>query len=253
MTSCAPAVEPVDGGVGIVGRFAVAHIARVQWLGSAFGDDLRGPTVSAPDMAEQLLECPVRAGRHGRRRVRTADQFAECLGLLEQGCSEVHAHELTAVRAFPSVIGSVDHPRSTRVSRRLPPPASRASGKRSKNVRSPTSPFGAGQCGAQAEVPAAGERQVLARVVALDVEAVRIVEHLRVTVGPGEIEDHELAAPDHGARDVDVPRAIRALSCTGESSRRISSTASATARGAPPGCRGAPGCPAASEFRCPAG
>ena len=48
------------------------------------------------------------------------------------------AGELIA-RAVPS-LGSDDHPRSTLVSRRLPLPARRASGKRSKKVRKPTSP-----------------------------------------------------------------------------------------------------------------
>ena len=52
---------------------------------------------------------------------------------------------------------------------------------------------------------------MLARVLALDVEAVRIGEDLRVAVGPGEIDDDSLAAPDRGARDVGVswPRSVR--------------------------------------------
>jgi hypothetical protein len=59
-------VQPVDRGVGVVRRFAVADVARVQWFGPAVGDDLCGPTVSAPNMAEQLPQRPVGAGRHGR-------------------------------------------------------------------------------------------------------------------------------------------------------------------------------------------
>lgn len=58
------AVEPVDGGVRILGRSTVAYIARVQRLAAALGDDLRGPTISAPDVAEQLVECPVRTRRY---------------------------------------------------------------------------------------------------------------------------------------------------------------------------------------------
>ena len=46
----------------------------------------------------------------------------------------------------------------------------------------PTSDLG-GQRGTEAEMPTAGERQVLAGVVAFDVEAVRVVEHLFVAVG----------------------------------------------------------------------
>ena len=45
---------------------------------------------------------------------------------------------------------------------------------------------------------------MLARVLALDVEAVRIGEDLRVAVGPCEVDDDSFAAPDAGARDVGV-------------------------------------------------
>ena len=128
MISCGAVVQPVDGGVGIVRRLAVAHVARVERLGAAVGDDLCGPTVSAPDVAEQLVAASSR------------DRSAP--GLTGLRCGSVPRrpgsgraaplgnprHERTAVRAFPSAIGREDQPRSTRVSRRLPSPASRASG-----------------------------------------------------------------------------------------------------------------------------
>jgi len=91
---------------------------------------------------------------------------------------------LQRVRALPSVMGSDDHPRSTRVSRRLPPPASRASGNRSKERPQADLAFRARQRRAKAEVPAAGERQVLARVVAFDVEAVRVGEDFGSRLAP---------------------------------------------------------------------
>ena len=47
-------VEPVDGRVGIVGRLAVAHLAGIERLVAPVGDDLRRPSVSAADVAEQL-------------------------------------------------------------------------------------------------------------------------------------------------------------------------------------------------------
>jgi len=46
--------------------------------------------------------------------------------------------ELPRFHAFPSAIGRVDQPRRMRVSRRLPSPAARASGNRSKKVCRPT-------------------------------------------------------------------------------------------------------------------
>src|SRR5882757_2437884 len=64
--------------------------------------------------------------------------------------------------------------------------------------------LGAGQRGAEAEVPAPGERQVLASILAGDVEAVRVGEHVGIAVGPGEVEDDELAALDGPARHLGV-------------------------------------------------
>ena len=45
---------------------------------------------------------------------------------------------------------------------------------------------------------------MLARVVAFDVEAMRIGEDLRVAVGPGQINDDPLTAPHREAGDVGV-------------------------------------------------
>lgn len=92
-------------------------------------------------------------------------------------------HGLTMDRAGPSVTGSVDQPRSTRVSRRLPAPAARTSGKRSKNVLSPTSPSARARSGPQAEVAAGRERKMSSGIGAFDVKAVRIREHSGIAVG----------------------------------------------------------------------
>ena len=66
-------VQPVDGRVGVVGRLAVGHIARVEDLVAPVGDDLRRPTVAAADVAEQLPQRPTGTCRHGRGRVGTCE------------------------------------------------------------------------------------------------------------------------------------------------------------------------------------
>ena len=129
------------------------------------------------------------------------------------------------MRALPSAIGSdgpsTQHPGVAAAAVACQPRVGEALEERPQ----PDLAFGARQRRAEAEVPAAGERQVLACVVALDVEAVRIGEDLRVAVGTGQCRMTE------SPRLTSVPaisvslRAMRALSCTGESSRRISSTA----------------------------
>ena len=50
-------------------------------------------------------------------------------------------------------------------------------------------------------------------------------EHRRVTIGTGEEDDHELAAPDRSAGHHGVVECQPAGELDGESSRRISSTA----------------------------
>lgn len=90
-------------------------------------------------------------------------------------------HGLTMDRAGPSVTGSVDQPRSTRVSRRLPAPAARTSGKRSKNVLSPTSPSARARAAPGKWRPV--ERKMSSGIGAFDVKAVRIREHSGIAVG----------------------------------------------------------------------
>lgn len=91
-------------------------------------------------------------------------------------------HGLTMDRAGPSVTGSVDQPRSTRVSRRLPAPAARTSGsgRRTFSAR-PRLRRGPGR--PQAEVAAGRERKMSSGIGAFDVKAVRIREHSGIAVG----------------------------------------------------------------------
>jgi hypothetical protein len=88
-----PGIQPVDGGVGVLGRLAIADLTRVQRFVAALVDDLRAPSVATADVLQQLDETPAGAGRHGHLVPGgrgTANHFAEGLGLLDQGCSEVH-------------------------------------------------------------------------------------------------------------------------------------------------------------------
>lgn len=84
-------VEPFDRTVGILGRLAVAHLARIKRLAPAFGDDLRRPPIAPPDVFEQLVHGPAGAGRHRSLGVGVANDVTEGPGLLEQRCAEVHA------------------------------------------------------------------------------------------------------------------------------------------------------------------
>lgn len=63
------------------------------------------------------------------------------------------------------------------------------------------------------------------RIGSFDVEAVRFVEDGWVAVGGGQIDEHQVAPLQLLAGQFDLARAIRAVSCTGDSSRSISSTA----------------------------
>ena len=205
-----------------------------------------------PTWRNNCLQRPVGAGRYGGRRVRAADQFPEGPGLVEQRRSEIHVTNLQ--RCAPCQARSEVTPsRATRgcrggCHRR---PVARQESVRRTSAGRPR--LRRGPARRQAEVPAAGERQMLARVLAFDVEGVRVVEHLRVAVGPGEIEDHAFAAPDHRARDVDVlGRDSRA-----ELNRRVEPQdlldgvrPQLGARASVSRCSA---CRAASEFRCPAG
>ncbi len=64
-----------------------------------------------------------------------------------------------------------------------------------------------------------------ARVLAGHVEAMRVGEDLRIPVGSREIEDDQFPCFTVRPATSVSTRATRALSCTGDSSRRISSTA----------------------------
>ena len=92
--SWAPRVEPVECGVGVVRRLAVAHVARVEGVAAPVGDDLCGPTVSAADVAEQMLQRPVGTGGNRRVGIAGRDQGAEGVGLLEQCGPEIHVTNL---------------------------------------------------------------------------------------------------------------------------------------------------------------
>ena len=93
--SRAPSLSQSIGGVRIVGRLAVAHFAGVERLVAPVGDDLRRPPVSPPDVAEQLLDRPVRTRRNRRGRVGGANQFAECRCLVDERSAEIHVTNLT--------------------------------------------------------------------------------------------------------------------------------------------------------------
>ena len=88
-------IEPVDGRVEIVGRLAVAYITGIERLVAPVGDDLRRPPVSAADVAEQLLDRPIRTRRNGGGRVGGANQFAERRGLLDERSADIHVTNLT--------------------------------------------------------------------------------------------------------------------------------------------------------------
>ena len=123
-----------------------------------------------------------------------ANQIAEGLGLLDQRCPEVHATNVPPLRASPSA----DRQRrpaaqdpgvatAARAGQRgVRDTARRTSAGRPRPRRAPVRRPG--------RSAAAGERQVLARVVAGDVEAVRVGEHLGIAVGACEVEDDQLAA-----------------------------------------------------------
>lgn len=89
------------------------------------------------------------------------------------------------------------------MSRRHPAPAARTSGKRSKNVRSPTSPSARASA---APRQSAGRRkgEMPSGVWPFDVEAVRVAEHGRIPVGGGQIHQHQVAAGELAPRDFDV-------------------------------------------------
>ena len=87
-------IEPVDGRVDIVGRLAVAYLPGIQRLVAPVGDDLRRPSVSAADVAEQLPDRPIRTCRNGGGRIGGANQFAERPGLLDERSTEIHVTNL---------------------------------------------------------------------------------------------------------------------------------------------------------------
>src|SRR5262249_25770829 len=64
--------------------------------------------------------------------------------------------------------------------------------------------LGASQGSAQAEVPAAGEREMLSGIGPFDVEAVRVGEYRRVPVGGGQIDHHQLATADRHPCHLDI-------------------------------------------------
>src|SRR5262249_14359817 len=92
-------------------RLAVAHIARVEGLAAALGDDLGRPPVAPPDVAEQLLERPLRTGRDRRRRVCATDELTEGLGLIQQRRSEIHVSNLTQFDVEPTWVVETFGPR----------------------------------------------------------------------------------------------------------------------------------------------
>src|SRR5271156_4000224 len=82
-----------------------------------------------------------RAGAgHHVQPLRSAGVHHDAGGLLRSyaaGLGRAFSHRVAIDRAGPSANGSVDQPYRTRVSRRLPAPADRTSGKRSKMLAAP--------------------------------------------------------------------------------------------------------------------
>ncbi len=204
------------------------------------GDDLCGPSVAAADVANQLFEGPARAGRHRRGRVGCPHQFAERVVLVESAAREVHVRNLPRCARCRASTGNDDQPRSTRVSRRRAgagqPRVGVAVEERPQAHlalrRGPARHPGRSAC----RWRRTGACPALSR---LDVEAVRVVEDVGVAVGTGQMQH------DQSPRRIVVPatstsrRATRAVICTGESSRRISSTALGHSSGRAAACQDA--------------
>lgn len=82
-----------------------------------------------------------------------------------------------------------------------------------------------GQGRTEAEVPATGEGEMLARIGPAYVETLGIVEHCWVAVGGSKVDHHHLPTPDRRTADDRVRPGHPCSQLHGESRRRISSTA----------------------------
>ena len=178
------------------------------------GSSRRSATICAdhrfprPTWRNSCLMRPAGTRRNGRCRVGAADQLPECPGSRRRARRGNPPHDPTRVRTHRRIARERDRKRRPAAQHPGVAAATRAGqprvGEPLEERPQPDLAFGPGQRRTEAEVPATGEGQVLARVVALDVETVRVGEDLRVTVGPGQMDDHQFVPTHAGARHVDV-------------------------------------------------